>query len=130
MAEAAVLQSLTINGGLDLDAFVKLYMFREHRDARSVDCTVAMRHVNLRTSRRRLRRESREQPDRAFQLQGTTVGALDQNEVREKMINTFAHVVGELVLSRACPDDSPLADEILEVCRKRILTTLQPKEEG
>ena len=28
---------------------------------------------------------------------------------------------GALVLSRACPDDSPLADEILEVCRARIL---------
>jgi hypothetical protein len=26
-------------------------------------------------------------------------------------------------LSRACPDDSPLADEILDVCRKEILAS-------
>lgn len=35
--------------------------------------------------------------------------------------NALAHVLGALVLSRACPDDSPLADEILEVCRTQIL---------
>ncbi|MEO8122144.1 MAG: TetR/AcrR family transcriptional regulator, partial [Rhodoferax sp.] len=58
------------------------------------------------------------------------VGESDQNEARAKMIDTFAHVVGALVLSRACPDDSPLADEILEVCRSQILTSLRPKEEG
>jgi len=32
------------------------------------------------------------------------------------------------VLSRACPDDSPLADEILEVCRENILATLSPSQ--
>ena len=57
------------------------------------------------------------------------MGEFDQNEVRAKMIDTFAHAVGALVLSRACPDDSPLADEILEVCRKQILTSLRPKQE-
>jgi TetR/AcrR family transcriptional repressor of nem operon len=39
-------------------------------------------------------------------------------DAREQMINRFAHAVGAVVLSRACPDDSPLADEILDVCRK------------
>jgi len=28
------------------------------------------------------------------------------------------------VLSRSCPDDSPLADEILDVCRADILARL------
>lgn len=37
----------------------------------------------------------------------------------------LAHAVGALVLSRACPDDSPLADEILTVCRDEILTLLR-----
>ncbi|MGT2495039.1 hypothetical protein ACU4GD_43340 [Cupriavidus basilensis] len=27
--------------------------------------------------------------------------------------------MGAIVMSRACPDDSPLADEILAVCRRR-----------
>jgi TetR/AcrR family transcriptional repressor of nem operon len=30
--------------------------------------------------------------------------------------------VGALMLSRACPDSSGLADEILEVCRTRLLS--------
>jgi TetR/AcrR family transcriptional repressor of nem operon len=37
--------------------------------------------------------------------------------------------VGAIVLSRACPDDSPLADEILEVCRTRILGHSKQKSE-
>jgi TetR/AcrR family transcriptional repressor of nem operon len=44
--------------------------------------------------------------------------------VRAKSLDTLAHVVGAIVLSRACPDDSPLADEILTVCRDAILASL------
>jgi len=33
-------------------------------------------------------------------------------------------VVGAIVMSRACPDDSPLADEILSACRDKILASL------
>ena len=40
---------------------------------------------------------------------------------RALTIDTIAHAVGAIILSRSCPDDSPLADEILEVCRTRIL---------
>lgn len=47
---------------------------------------------------------------------------------RAKSIDTFAHIVGALVMSRACPDDSPLADEILTVCRDKILAELAEKE--
>ena len=36
------------------------------------------------------------------------------------------YAVGAIVLSRACPDDSPLADEILAVCRDAILASLRP----
>jgi TetR/AcrR family transcriptional repressor of nem operon len=44
------------------------------------------------------------------------------------MIDTMAHAVGAIVLSRACPDDSALADEILEVCRARILGQYEQKK--
>jgi len=36
--------------------------------------------------------------------------------------------VGALVMSRACPDDSPLADEFLAVSRDAILESLRPQE--
>lgn len=52
----------------------------------------------------------------------------DENVSRADLINTFAHLVGALVLSRACPDNSALADEILDVCRSRILSKAPRKE--
>ena len=45
-------------------------------------------------------------------------------EMRAKYLDVIAHAVGALVLSRACPDDSPLADEILETCRSVIQSNL------
>ena len=44
---------------------------------------------------------------------------------RAERINALAHLVGALMLSRACPDDSALADEILEICRTTALARLQ-----
>jgi TetR/AcrR family transcriptional repressor of nem operon len=40
------------------------------------------------------------------------------------VIDMLAHSVGAVMLSRACPDDSPLADEILDVCRTEVLASL------
>ena len=54
----------------------------------------------------------------------------EKSAARATRIDTLAHVVGALVLSRACPDDSPLADEILEICRTRILSGHEQKGEG
>jgi len=36
----------------------------------------------------------------------------------------LAQMVGAIVMSRACPDDSPLADEILTSCRNAIMASL------
>lgn len=46
---------------------------------------------------------------------------------RAKRIDLLAHVIGAVALSRACPDDSPLADEILEACRSELLASLASK---
>lgn len=37
----------------------------------------------------------------------------DSGRQRAKTLDMLAHVVGAIVMSRACPDDSSLADEIL-----------------
>jgi TetR/AcrR family transcriptional repressor of nem operon len=47
-----------------------------------------------------------------------------QDGVRAKMIDMLAHAIGAVMLSRACPDDSSLADEILEVCHAEIVASL------
>ena len=36
----------------------------------------------------------------------------------------IAMAVGAVVLSRSCPDDSPLADEILDACRAAVMARL------
>ena len=61
-----------------------------------------------------------------FERELATLGDVDKREARAKVIDSFAQAVGAVVLSRACPDDSPLADEILEVCRRAILASLLP----
>lgn len=135
MVEAAasgISQGVSNNGGLDLDAFVTHYLSREHRDGRSVGCTVAALCGDAARQSEDIKAtfaSGIECSLAAFKRQDAAGGEFDQNELREKRIDTFAHVVGALVLSRACPDDSPLADEILEVCRKQILTSRRSKEE-
>ena len=47
-------------------------------------------------------------------------------QARTRFLDLLAHAVGAIVLSRACPDESPLADEILSICRDKILTSLGP----
>jgi TetR/AcrR family transcriptional repressor of nem operon len=36
----------------------------------------------------------------------------------------LAQSIGAIMLSRACPDDAPPADEILEACREELLASL------
>ena len=128
MAEAAAgsfSQSAKNTDGLDADAFVKEYVSRQHRDAPGSGCTLAA-----------LCGDAARQPDSikatfaagiesqlaTAEREGGDVGEMAKRAARAKMIDTLAHVVGAIVLSRACPDDSALADEILEVCRTRILS--------
>ena len=130
MAEAAasgISQRVANSGGLDLAEFVEHYLSREHRDARGAGCTMAAlcgdaarQSEDIKATFARGIKSSLA----AFKHEDETVSEFDQSEVRAKMIDTFAHVTGALVLSRACPDDSPLADEILEVCRTQILASL------
>ena len=135
MDEAAakgILQTAANNTGLDLAEVVKNYLSRRHRDNRGAGCTIAALCGDASRQSKDIKAtfaDGIESSMAVFQRDGATVRDFDQNEVRAKLINTYAHVVGALVLSRACPDDSPLADEILDVCCKQILKSLQPKEE-
>lgn len=127
MAEAAacgIAQTRALSGTVDASGFIRLYLSREHRDARDTGCTMAA-----------LGADAARQPApikatfaagindllAALGREGGSDGATDPGTVRAKLLDTFAHLVGAIVLSRACPDDSPLADEILEACRNSLL---------
>ncbi|MDY1241999.1 TetR/AcrR family transcriptional regulator [Pseudomonas aeruginosa] len=116
--------------GFDAQAFVSYYLSRKHRDDRADGCTVAA-----------LSGDAARQPEstkEAFAAgiesmlqgladgQGAKDGSGQERELRARSIDTIAQVVGALVLSRACPDDSLLADEILDVCRTAVLSRLTP----
>ena len=132
MAEAAASgfsQSAAKTRGFDRVEFFKSYLSREHRDARSDGCTLAA-----------LCGDAARQPEAlkatfaagiesllaTLECEGAALSEVDQREARAKTIDMIAHAIGAVVLSRACPDDSPLADEILEVCRTEILAPLSP----
>ena len=105
--------------GHDARAALELYISREHRDLRGQGCPAAA-----------LSCEAARQPEETRLAFGAgienLVRALEQNlrtqqaqssDMRAQAISILAQAVGAIVLSRACPDDAPLADEILDACR-------------
>ena len=131
-AEKSLSQSLASSCDLDVAGFINVYVSREHRDGRGGGCTMAA-----------LCGDAARQSDelKATFVSGveSTLAALEekfqaeldepQQDSRAKMINLLAHAIGAVMLSRACPDDSPLADEILEVCHAELMRSLPSGEQ-
>jgi len=132
MAEAmacGIEQTAALAEGVDAATFVQHYLSREHRDGRATGCTMAA-----------LSGDAARQPETvrvAFEAGVENLLALlsqkssspkpaDAALARARVLDVLSHAVGALVLSRACPDDSPLADEILTVCREALLGSQTP----
>ena len=131
MAESAadgLSRLLAATADLDACGFVDAYVSRRHRDAREKGCTMAA----LSGDAARQSTETRAAFANGIQ---NTLAALEAKhretaseapeKMRAKMINLFATAVGAVMLSRACPDDSALADEILEACHAQLMASLQ-----
>ncbi|MEA5124337.1 TetR/AcrR family transcriptional regulator [Xanthomonas floridensis] len=111
--------------------FVNLYVSRAHRDDRASGCTMAA-----------LATDAARQPEqvRAAFAQGIehVLAALDVSAMeapgesaaasRARKLDMMAHAIGAIVMSRACPDDGPLADEILAACRSSLLASMQQSQ--
>lgn len=136
MAEAAARgfsQSVANIAGVDAASFVKEYVSRKHRDALGNGCTLAALSGDAARQPESIRKAFATGIESQLAILEREEGALSKSakrEARAKRIDTLAHVVGAIVLSRACPDDSSLADEILEVCRTQILSHYDRKDEG
>jgi TetR/AcrR family transcriptional repressor of nem operon len=130
MAEASasgLSQTVARAEGLDPAEFVERYVSREHRDGRGDGCTIAALGGDAARQPADIKTEFAagiENLLTALQSQCDTPGDADQRAARMMVIDMLAHSVGAIMLSRACPDGSPLADEILDVCRKEILASL------
>lgn len=117
--------------GVDSAEFIKTYVSRRHRDARSDGCTLAALGGDAARQPEAIKAMFAEGIERllaGIERDGCGLGAGDREQARTKAIDMLAHAVGAIVLSRACPDDSPLADEILEACRAEILAPLRGTE--
>jgi len=113
---------------MDYRTFVASYLSREHRDAPGRGCTMAalcsdaarqpesLKEVFAAGIEARLAMDV----DSKDQADATTV-----SRRRAQRIALIAQAVGAVVLSRSCPDESSLADEILSVCREEILSNLE-----
>ncbi|RPE45791.1 TetR family transcriptional regulator [Streptomyces sp. Ag109_O5-1] len=113
--------------GLGPAEFVERYVSREHRDGRSDGGTIAALSGDAARQSADIKTEFAagiENLLTALQALSDTPGDADQRVDRTTLIDMLAQSVGAVMLSRACPDGSPLADEILDVCRKEILASL------
>jgi TetR/AcrR family transcriptional regulator, transcriptional repressor for nem operon len=101
--------------GYDVSDVIDAYISRSHRDARGLGCPAAA----LSGEAARLPEDTRSVFGEGIAgllsaLEGSLAGHPD---ARAQAISLLAQAVGAVVLSRACPDASPLADEILDTCR-------------
>jgi len=130
MAEAAensLSQSLSSTCDLDVAGFVNMYVSRDHRDGRGGGCTMAALCGDAARQSDELKATFASGVDRtlaALEEKYQAGAGATKQDARAKMIDLLAHAIGAVMLSRACPDDSPLADEILEICRTELLASL------
>lgn len=118
-------------GGVNVEEFVKRYVSREHRDARADGCTLAALCGDAARQPTALKAEFAAGIENLLiSLESEVVASANvpQERARAKLIDILAHSIGAIILSRACPNESPLADEILEVCRTELLASLSPSE--
>jgi len=144
MAEAAACgfsESAAGSEGIDIAAFIKQYLSREHRDTPGTGCTMAALSVDAGRQPEQVKQAFADGIERlltsmvskhgASGASGATraTSAAVRREARARSIDVIAQLVGAVVLSRACPDDSPLADEILQACESGALSRLSaPKK--
>lgn len=134
MAEAATCgfsQTAAKTAGADPGAFIKEYLSREHRDSPGAGCTMAALSGDASRQPEPVKEAFAAGIERllaTLESEEKPKGATARRIARARRIDAFAQVVGAIMLSRACPDDSPLADEILDVCRSAALSRLSTHE--
>ena len=135
MAEASacsLAKSLAGAEALDVAGFIDVYVTRAHRDGRSSGCTMAALCGDAARQPDAVKATFAEGIERTLQTLGDkypTGPDTAPGQGRRKMIDLLSRAAGAIILSRACPDDSALADEILQVCRAEMLASLPVDDE-
>lgn len=134
MAESTasgIAQTTALSEGVDVSEFVRHYLSREHRDGRATGCTMAALGGDAARQPESVRvafADGVEHLVAALSQKNSASNAAAAAQARASILDALTHAVGALVMSRACPDDSLLADEILAVSRNAILESLRPRQ--
>ncbi|MDN8660581.1 TetR/AcrR family transcriptional regulator [Stenotrophomonas indicatrix] len=130
MAEAAacgLTSSAAAVADLDVQAFVSEYLSRAHRDGPGQGCTLAALCTDAARQTEAVKAAFAAGIEAKLATRATQEGQAQRDPddaARARRIALMAQAVGALVLSRSCPDESPLADEILDACRADLLARL------
>ncbi|MCL1570010.1 TetR/AcrR family transcriptional regulator [Xanthomonas nasturtii] len=117
--------------GTEIRQFIDFYVSRTHRDGRGDGCTMAALGGDAARQSTDIKAMFTVGIENMLAMVERTAmlsGGDGHDDVRSRTINLFAHAVGAVVLSRACADDSPLADEVLDVCRTQLVASLAPAD--
>lgn len=128
-----IAQTVAQVGGIDSPEFVRRYVSRAHRDTRTVGCTMAALGGDAARQPEAVRAAFADGIEgllSALEREDAAATGGSPGEARAKRLDMLAHALGAIVMSRACPDDSPLADEILATCRATLLASLDPGSEA
>ena len=115
--------------GADASEFIRHYLSREHRDSRATGCTMAALGGDAARQPDSVRVAFADGVENLLALlseKGRSSDPADSAQERARILDVLSHAVGAIIMSRACPDDSPLADESLAVCRDAILSSQTP----
>jgi len=130
MAEAAscgLARSADATTWVELADFMRYYLSRDHRDRPGDGCTMAALCADAARQSEPVKAAFAAGIERQLSTparQGAELPEDSGDEARARRIALMAQAIGAIVLSRSCPDDSPLADEILDVCRADVLARL------
>lgn len=120
-------QTAALTAGVDAAEFIQHYLSREHRDNRATGCSMAALGGDAARQPEEVRLAFAEGIEKLVDLLSQQEGPLKSDDAaqgRARVFDLLTHAVGAIVLSRACPEGSSLADEILKVSRDAILDSL------
>lgn len=126
MAEAAACSMSKIveqSAGVSPARFIEYYLSREHRDDVATGCTMAALGGDASRQSDDVKNAFANGIEQLLKNMAPDAGAqeADPKASRAALLDMLAHAVGAIMLSRAVPNDSKLADEILEACRATML---------
>lgn len=126
-AACGLAQTAEQSAGVEITELVKNYLSREHRDNRSNGCTIAALGGDAVRQSEVVRASFAAGIEKMLAVldkNSAEPNSIEADDTRVQNLAILACAVGALIMSRACPDDSPLADEILSISRDNILETL------